>query len=67
MVRALILRHLSPPAHDQQVQPRSGSDAFIESQQNIPSPYGIVLQIAHSELAGQLAGKLLPEAFGELP
>ena len=63
----MILRHLSPPAHSESTPPTPASPAFIDSQKSVPPPYAIVLQIAHSQLTGELARRLLPSAFGQLP
>jgi hypothetical protein len=61
----MILRHLeSPKAQDTS---RAAFEVFLESQKNVAPPFGVVLQIAHSELAGELAKALLPGSFGELP
>lgn len=66
----MILRHLNAPTGtpaEASSDVRSASEVFIESQKDVQPPFGIVLQIAHSELAGELARKLSPAAFGDLP
>ncbi len=42
-------------------------DLFLESQKHASEASGIVTQLAHSELAGELARQLLPTIFGKLP
>lgn len=43
------------------------ADLFLESQRHPEQATGIVTQLAHSELAGELARQLLATPFGELP
>lgn len=62
----MLLRHLSA-SPVQGGSPRPAFEVFLASQKNVASPFGIVLQITHSELAGELAAKLMPEAFRDLP
>lgn len=40
---------------------------FLDSQQRVSVPYGIVLQPEHARLAGDLAAQLEPDIFGEIP
>jgi hypothetical protein len=54
------------PAHRGQGV-RQAWRVFVETQESIYPPYGIVLQPEHARLAGQLARNLLPHVFGELP
>ncbi len=66
----MILRHLQefvPPSATGNAGPQPASELFMSSQKNVPPPFGLVLQIAHSELAGELVKALLPESFGDLP
>ena len=45
----------------------SAANLFLDSQKHSAQAAGIVTQLAHSELAGELARQLLAEPFGLLP
>jgi hypothetical protein len=64
----MILRRLTPADSSTSTPPPPASPTFIASQTSpVPPPFAVVLQIAHSRLTGELARRLLPSAFGELP
>lgn len=46
---------------------RSAADVFIKTEKNVRPPCAIILQADHSRLAGQLAGALRTNPFGEFP
>jgi hypothetical protein len=62
----MILRFANSPA-SQQSEPRAAVELFMESQKHAADRWGVVPQLSHSHLAGQLARHLLPDAFGEVP
>jgi hypothetical protein len=61
----MILRTSSPSFSSDSV-PQPAFEIFLRSQKDVPNPLP-VLQSAHCHLAGELAAKLVPDAFGPLP
>ncbi len=64
IVRRLTALSDSSPAKEGEARP--GFKVFLDTQKNPEPPFGILLQSTHSELAGDLAEALRPEAFGEV-
>lgn len=62
----MILRFANGSASEPS-EPRAAVELFMCSQKHAAGRWGVVPQISHSHLAGQLAQHLLPHAFGELP
>jgi hypothetical protein len=62
----MILRFANSPASEPS-KPRAAVELFLGSQKHAADRWGIVPQLSHSHLAGQLAQHLLPDTFGELP
>jgi hypothetical protein len=65
----MILRPLSNvhSVRSQEDEIRPASAAFLEREKHVTAPYAVVFQREHSQLAGDLAGALREEIFGELP
>ncbi len=62
----MILRFANGPA-SKPSEPRAAIELFLRSQKHAADRWGVVPQLSHSALAGQLAQHLLTDAFGELP
>ena len=62
----MILRFANSPASERS-DPRAAVELFLGSQKHATDRWGVVPQLSHSHLAGQLAQHLLSDAFGELP
>ncbi len=62
----MILRFANSSASEPS-EPRAAVELFMESQKHAADRWGVVPQVNHSDLAGQLAKHLLFDAFGELP
>jgi hypothetical protein len=61
----MIFRRASKPPSDPEVWP--AFRVFLDSQQTGPGPDAVILQPDHSRLAGEIAARLRPEIFGDLP
>ncbi len=63
----MILRRASSVSHPGSTAPQPAWPAFQKTQKEVPLPCFLITQPAHARLAGELATRLLPEAFGDLP